>query len=162
VEIDTSRAHAEEARDGESAANEADFLARQSALARSAISGTLVQAGHGLKQAVDPRTWTRRYPWASMGVAAVMGGAAATLVVLRTRRPDPETCDTHERWRKRPAKRAGQQPTRRKPSRPGITSRLARAGISTVISTVSGGILAAMTAKPKSKRVAPLRTVETA
>jgi hypothetical protein len=60
---------------------ESDFLQLEATRARDAIEETLRRLKGDLEHAADVRVWTRRYPWAALGVAAVAGFAAATAVV---------------------------------------------------------------------------------
>jgi hypothetical protein len=60
---------------------ESDFLQLEGTRAREAIDETLRRLKDDLERAADVRLWTRRYPWAALGAAAVAGFAAATAVV---------------------------------------------------------------------------------
>jgi membrane protein len=167
VQTDTAQEPTQVAEKRASAGSEAEFLREQSAAAKSALSATLAQARGDVKEAVDPRAWTRRYPWIGIGMAAAAGGAAAMLVVKRRKRgvrdeltaawSDISGRDSHERRRQPPDRRSGTRPTPAPSSRPGVASRLAQAVTGTLASTVSGGIVAGATAAPKKKKPATRR-----
>jgi ElaB/YqjD/DUF883 family membrane-anchored ribosome-binding protein len=61
--------------------SEAEFLQHQTRQALAELSASLAEVKQGLADAVDVRLWTRRHPWASVGVAAAAGFTAATLVM---------------------------------------------------------------------------------
>jgi hypothetical protein len=56
--------------------NEAEFLQRESRLAREALKRLRGDALESLKRTADPAAWTERYPWQSLGTAAVAGMGA--------------------------------------------------------------------------------------
>jgi len=64
---------------------ESDVLAREAAAAQAAAIRAIGDLKTSLVHAADPRLWAQQHPWAAVGVAAVAGFAAATLVV-----PSPE------------------------------------------------------------------------
>jgi hypothetical protein len=60
--------------------SEADYLAREVADAKAALSKSLAELKLGLTTSADLRQWVKYYPWASLGAAAAAGFAAATAV----------------------------------------------------------------------------------
>jgi len=72
--------------------SEADFLARQSAEAKAAVSATLDRMRQDLKDGADLQAWTREYPWPSVGIAAALGFLAAAAITPAGRDPH------HEKW----------------------------------------------------------------
>jgi hypothetical protein len=60
--------------------SEADFLEREVADAKAALSHAVADLRNGVKSSADLRLWVKHYPWAAMGAAAVAGFAAATAV----------------------------------------------------------------------------------
>jgi hypothetical protein len=60
--------------------SDAEYLARQEEIARTAMQGALRDLRANLKTAISPQQWAQRYPWASAGVAAAAGFAAAALL----------------------------------------------------------------------------------
>jgi hypothetical protein len=63
--------------------SESAFLTRESELTRVALARTLEELKASLRTSADLRVWTRRHPWAALGVAAAAGFSAATLVAAR-------------------------------------------------------------------------------
>ena len=63
------------------AESESAFLTRQANEASKAISNTLARMKDDVRKAADPRLWTKEYPWASLGAAAVGGFVAASMTV---------------------------------------------------------------------------------
>jgi len=77
----SARTH-ESGQNGHSAkASEADILAEQAAEAQAALKSAVEDLTKSLKASADPIAWTKRYPIASLGVAAVAGFTAAKLVM---------------------------------------------------------------------------------
>jgi hypothetical protein len=70
------------------AMNEAEYLERQSQLAKAAMRATLDEMRSEASRAVDPRRLTRAHPWTAMAVAAAAGFAASGLA---DRSPRPES-----------------------------------------------------------------------
>jgi len=68
---------------GESRLSESEYLARESALTRAALVRTFDDLKKSLRMSADVRIWTRRHPWAALGVAAVAGFSAATVVTAK-------------------------------------------------------------------------------
>lgn len=64
-----------------SPSTEAEYIARQTAEARAAISNTINAISGDMKDTVDVRLWTRQYPWLAVGAAVCAGFAAACAVV---------------------------------------------------------------------------------
>jgi len=60
---------------------EAEYVARQTAEARAAISNTINAISGDMKDTVDVRLWTKQYPWLAVGAAVCAGFAAACAVV---------------------------------------------------------------------------------
>ncbi len=59
---------------------ETEFLAREVADAKAALVDTVVEIKSSAIESMDLRAWARQYPWAALGVAAVTGFAAATML----------------------------------------------------------------------------------
>lgn len=57
---------------------EKEFLAYQATVAQKALGVSARAAVNGLGKILDPRTWTRRFPLPSTGLAAVAGFVAVT------------------------------------------------------------------------------------
>ncbi|HSV14736.1 MAG TPA: hypothetical protein VLI90_10780 [Tepidisphaeraceae bacterium] len=62
-------------------ADEADFLTRQADEAKAAIASALADAKAALAEGIDPREWTRRYPFVALGSAVAAGFVAAVLTI---------------------------------------------------------------------------------
>jgi hypothetical protein len=60
--------------------SEAEYLAREVADAKAALSHALADVKTGLAQSADVRLWVKHYPWAALGAAAAAGFAAAAAV----------------------------------------------------------------------------------
>ncbi len=60
--------------------DEAEFLAREVADAKAALADTVAEIKSSAFESMDLRAWARQYPWAALGVAAVAGFAAATIL----------------------------------------------------------------------------------
>jgi hypothetical protein len=69
--------------------NSAAFLKRQQAEAQVAISKTVRALKRDLVAAIDPQTWVKISPWATIGIAAVSGFTAAAVVVPGRQHPVP-------------------------------------------------------------------------
>src|SRR3954471_18982522 len=63
--------------------SESEFLAAQSADAKQAVLDSIDELKDSLAQAADYKVWTRQHPWAAVGIAAVAGFAAATVITPR-------------------------------------------------------------------------------
>ena len=61
--------------------SEADFLTLQQEHARAAIGRVMNDLKGALADGADPRVWMQQYPWATLGVAAVAGFVATTVLV---------------------------------------------------------------------------------
>jgi ElaB/YqjD/DUF883 family membrane-anchored ribosome-binding protein len=61
--------------------SESAFLTKQAADAKAAMSRVISDVKHELAQGADPREWMQVHPWATMGVAAVAGFLAASVLV---------------------------------------------------------------------------------
>ena len=70
------------------AMDEAEYLDRQSQLAKAAMRATADEMRNEAIRAVDPRRLTRAHPWTAMAVAAAAGFAASGLA---DRSPRPES-----------------------------------------------------------------------
>jgi hypothetical protein len=68
--------------------NEAEYLDRQSELAKAAMRATLDEMRSEAIRAGDPRRLTRAHPWTSLAVAAAAGFVASGLA---DRSPRPES-----------------------------------------------------------------------
>ena len=62
-------------------ASESEFLTRQAAEARQAISRVVSDLKHDIAQGVDPRAWIQTAPWTTLAGAAVAGFVAAAAVI---------------------------------------------------------------------------------
>ena len=60
--------------------SEADYLAREVADAKAALTQSLAGLKLGLTNSADLRQWVKCYPWASLGAATAAGFAAAAAV----------------------------------------------------------------------------------
>ena len=60
--------------------SEADYLAREVADAKAALTESLAGLKLGLTNSADLRQWVKCYPWASLGAATAAGFAAAAAV----------------------------------------------------------------------------------
>jgi hypothetical protein len=60
--------------------SEADYLAREVADAKAALTESLAGLKLGLSNSADVRQWVKHYPWASLGAATAAGFAAAAAV----------------------------------------------------------------------------------
>ncbi len=80
--------------------DEGAFLAKQASDAQAAIKQTLGEMGSALSEVVDVRTWTKQYPWISVGTAAVVGlTAALALTPKRRAKVDAATMEeAKEKW----------------------------------------------------------------
>jgi hypothetical protein len=61
--------------------SEADFLTLQQEHAKAAIGRAVSELKDALAQGVDPRPWMKNYPWATLGVSAVAGFVAASMLI---------------------------------------------------------------------------------
>jgi ElaB/YqjD/DUF883 family membrane-anchored ribosome-binding protein len=73
--------------------SEAAFLAQQAADAKIAIKQTLEEMQKTAKEAADISWWTRRYPWAAVGTAALVGFVAIPVLTME-RAPRTQTTAT--------------------------------------------------------------------
>jgi hypothetical protein len=71
--------------------SESDYLARQAEVAKLAISRALSDAKAALAEGLDPKEWTRRYPFVAVGSAIAAGFAAAVLTI-----PSKEQQELHK------------------------------------------------------------------
>jgi hypothetical protein len=78
--------------------SEAEYLANEAALARAAIQATIRELTQSVGHAANPALWTRRYPWAAVGIAAAAGVAAGNFLPAPTRRTRR---DMKRAWRRR-------------------------------------------------------------
>src|SRR5262245_25640517 len=62
---------------------EADVLAKQQADAQQAIKCVMRELSHNALASVDPREWTKQYPWISSFVAMGAGFAAGFFLTPR-------------------------------------------------------------------------------
>ena len=60
--------------------SESEFLARQAEEAQKAIRAKIERIEQTLKDSADLQAWTREYPWASVGAAALAGFVAAAAI----------------------------------------------------------------------------------
>jgi hypothetical protein len=61
--------------------SESEFLARQAADAKAAISHVIDEIKNDLAKGADPRGWVQVAPWTSLGVAAAAGFVAAAAMI---------------------------------------------------------------------------------
>lgn len=71
--------------------SESDYLARQAEVAKLAISRALSEAKSAFTEGMDPREWTRRYPFVAVGSAIAAGFTAAVLAI-----PSKEQQELHK------------------------------------------------------------------
>lgn len=62
-------------------ASEAEFLKRQAADARAALSRVCSEAAAKLGQGVNPVAWAKEFPWITLGASAVAGFVATAMIV---------------------------------------------------------------------------------
>jgi len=60
--------------------SEAEFLAQEAELAKTAIGSALAEMKSELAQAADIKLWTQHYPWLAVGAAAATGFTMAAIV----------------------------------------------------------------------------------
>ncbi|HEY8668639.1 MAG TPA: hypothetical protein VIL86_18475 [Tepidisphaeraceae bacterium] len=63
------------------AGTEADFLQQQAEQAKAAMAAMWSKVKGELGNGVDPRQWTKEYPWISVAAAAVAGFVAGSAIV---------------------------------------------------------------------------------
>src|SRR3954452_3884664 len=63
------------------ALGESEFLTKQAADAKAAISRVVSDMKNDLAKSADPRGWMQVAPWTTLGVAAVAGFVAAAVAV---------------------------------------------------------------------------------
>jgi hypothetical protein len=61
--------------------SEADFLTLQQEHAKAAIGRVVGEIKTALAEGANPTEWAKQYPWATLGVSAVAGFVAATMLV---------------------------------------------------------------------------------
>ena len=61
--------------------SEADFLLLQQEHARAAIGRVVSELKGALAEGADPRLWAKQYPWATLGVSAIAGFVATSMLV---------------------------------------------------------------------------------
>jgi hypothetical protein len=64
--------------------SEAEFLAHEAQLAKTAIGNALADMKSELAKAVDIKLWTHHYPWLAVGAAAATGFTMAAVVTKGT------------------------------------------------------------------------------
>src|SRR5258706_1965561 len=67
------------------ALTESQYLEKQAAEARAAIEKVVGDIKHALGSTVDPRQWTKQYPWIATGTAIGAGFAAGYFLTPRDR-----------------------------------------------------------------------------
>jgi hypothetical protein len=67
------------------ALTEAQYLEKQAAEARAAMEKVVADIKHALGSTVDPRQWTKQYPWIATGTAIGAGFAAGYFLTPRDR-----------------------------------------------------------------------------
>jgi hypothetical protein len=82
-------------RRSDSELSEADYLARESELTKLALTRTLEDLKSSLRSTADLRLWTRKHPWAALGIAAAAGFSAAAVVA--SKRSESEQPERRER-----------------------------------------------------------------
>lgn len=76
--------------------SEAEFLDREIMLAKDALAKLRDETLDSLKRSADPVAWTERYPWPSLGTAAVAGvgaGWVAGRAMWGEKRPARDSAD---------------------------------------------------------------------
>jgi hypothetical protein len=61
--------------------NEADYLTLQQEHAKAAIGRVVGELKQALAEGANPKEWMQQYPWATLGVSAVAGFVATTMLV---------------------------------------------------------------------------------
>ena len=61
--------------------SEADFLLLQQEHAKAAIGRVVSELKGALAEGADPRLWAKQYPWATLGVSAIAGFVATSMLV---------------------------------------------------------------------------------
>jgi len=61
--------------------SEADFLTLQQEHAKAAIGRVVGEIKTALAEGANPTEWAKQYPWATLGVSAVAGFVAATMLI---------------------------------------------------------------------------------
>lgn len=61
--------------------SEADFLTLQQEHAKAAIGRVVGEIKTALAEGANPTEWAKQYPWATLGVSAVAGFVAATVLI---------------------------------------------------------------------------------
>ena len=61
--------------------SEADYLTLQQEHAKAAIARTVAEMKKALAEGANPVEWAKQYPWATLGVSAVAGFVAATMLI---------------------------------------------------------------------------------
>jgi hypothetical protein len=87
---------------------EAEFLAHEAELAKSAISTAFNDLKANLARAADVKLWAHHYPWLTMGVAAASGFTLAGVVKSgSSTAPDTQSDEeSHREWLIREAAKA--------------------------------------------------------
>lgn len=129
---------------------EAEFLARQAAEAKAAVTASIERLQESLRDSADITEWTRQYPWASVGVAAACGFLAAAALT-------PSGHDPRKEWKEvvREALREGYVPAGppgegAPPQQPGAMHAAIGGLFKTVAGTLQSTLIAALAAKAQS------------
>lgn len=140
--------------------SESEYLQNEAELAKRAIGETIGELAKASMQAANPTVWTRQYPWAAVGVAAVAGavvgkaylgrsGLAAIQEALLGRAPSPPRTgrDRAASWRdeiEQELERLKQRESRATPS--GLSQAIKRGVFRLVKTALKGSLMAAISA----------------
>lgn len=131
--------------------SEAEFLARQAAEAKAAITVGIERLHETLRDSADITEWTRQYPWTSVGVAAAAGFLAAAALT-------PSGHDPRKEWKEvvREALREGYVPAGppgepAQPQQPGAMHAALGSLFKTVGGALQSSLIAALTAKAQAQ-----------
>jgi len=118
--------------------SEAEFLDREILLAKEALAKLRDETLDSLKRSADPVAWTERYPWPSLGTAAVAGvgaGWVAGKAMWGEKRPAKDSADDV----------IGREGTRQsEPERPHAAARMV-GGLGTMVGALVSGVVGAAT-----------------
>jgi hypothetical protein len=118
--------------------NEAEFLDREIMLAKDALAKLRDETLDSFKRSADPAAWTERYPWPSLGTAAVAGvgaGWVAGKAIWGEKKPAKDSADDV----------IGPEDTRQsEPEKPHAAARMV-GGLGTMVGALVSGVVGAAT-----------------
>lgn len=71
--------------------SESEFLDHKADAAKAALSNAARETAGAILNDLDPRAWTRKHPWASVGVVAAAGFVAGTQAGKPSLKPSSKT-----------------------------------------------------------------------